>query len=323
MTEQTEDKDKTDKNIIFEMIQNFLKAPPVIIWGSGATIPLGMPSMDELNTIIKNRIPDFDKKNKNLEKELGNEKYKKHLPEIRNLIHNTIKEKDNKILQQIMNNDFHHDEIVEMIKKFCKPCPKILNLISTNYDKTLEYVMAYNEIPFTDGFSGRTLSIYEEDAFKDKNFVNLIKVHGSIDWYDVNGEVRSIDCDCQYQPEMIIPGKNKYEESSKLPYRDLIQKSDQRIEEAKSFLVIGFGFNDEHLTPRIKSQTKKGVPIVVVTKKITSTTKEELKDASRYIFVEQMNGKKTKITYKNGSHKEEAKILDGQYWQLANFLEVV
>src|SRR5574344_413385 len=200
-----------EKKIVFELIQKFLKDHPVIIWGSGATIPFGMPSMDDLNKIIKNEFPNFDSKNTNLEKELGKVKYKKQLPEIRKIIHDVIEEKDNLVLEKIMDNSFKHNEIIELINKIRDSVPKVVNIISTNYDKTLEYIMSYNEIPFTNGFTGKTLSIYNENSFGNKDIVNVIKVNGSIDWYDVNGEIRTINCNCKYEPEIIIPGKNKYE----------------------------------------------------------------------------------------------------------------
>ena len=39
------------KDEIYKLIQVFLNNPPVVIWGSGATIAYGLPSMDELNKI--------------------------------------------------------------------------------------------------------------------------------------------------------------------------------------------------------------------------------------------------------------------------------
>jgi hypothetical protein len=38
------------------MVQTFLKDPPLIVWGSGATIPFGLPSMEDLNAQIKEKI---------------------------------------------------------------------------------------------------------------------------------------------------------------------------------------------------------------------------------------------------------------------------
>ena len=32
---------------IYQIVQNFLKNPPLIVWGSGATISFGLPSMND------------------------------------------------------------------------------------------------------------------------------------------------------------------------------------------------------------------------------------------------------------------------------------
>jgi len=42
-----------EKEKVFTIIQNYLKKPPVVIWGSGATVPFGLPSMWSLNENIK------------------------------------------------------------------------------------------------------------------------------------------------------------------------------------------------------------------------------------------------------------------------------
>ena len=40
------------KDDIFAYIQNYLKEPPLIIWGSGATIGFGLPGMSDLKDEI-------------------------------------------------------------------------------------------------------------------------------------------------------------------------------------------------------------------------------------------------------------------------------
>ena len=41
-----------NKENIFKTIQKFLKSPPVIIWGSGATAAYGFPTMQDLKKFI-------------------------------------------------------------------------------------------------------------------------------------------------------------------------------------------------------------------------------------------------------------------------------
>jgi hypothetical protein len=153
----------------------------------------------------------------------------------------------------------------------------------------------------------------------------LVKVHGSLNWFDVDGEIRFLYSISQDKaPKIIAPSKNKYQEAYGNPYRGLIQKADDLIKTASSFLIVGFGFNDEHLTPKIKAKVKKGTPIVLITKKVSDSSFEELKNAEKYILFEESESGKTKVTYKENSSVEKQEIeLKGDLWQLNNFMEIL
>jgi hypothetical protein len=129
--------------------------------------------------------------------------------------------------------------------------------------------------------------------------------------------------DCE--PLIISPGKNKYQEAYQNPYRDLIQKSDALINSAQSFLVVGFGFNDEHLTPKIKEKVNSGTPLVLITKEITDSCRNELKEAQKYVLLEEnKTTKQTSVATKTGKDDTaEEQILDSEYWQLQKFMEVL
>lgn len=321
---------KEEKNEIventFKIVQNFLKNPPLIVWGSGATVSFGIPSMGALNDRLKKEISDFDINNDNLEIELGKEKYQDKIPEIKKVIWNEINEADKLVLEKLTtSNSRDFNGIKLLIQKFIEVHPQVLNIVTTNYDRVLEYTMSYYDILFTDGFYGKVLSSFNENLFQTKNVVNLIKVHGSLNWFNIDGEIRYINsCFDKYTPQIIAPGKSKYQEAYNSPYRELIQKADNAIKEASSFLVVGFGFNDEHLTPRIKTQIKKGVPLVLITRKITDSTFKELKGAERYILFEENLSGQTNVIYKSSNSEiEQSIVLAGDFWQLSKFMEIL
>lgn len=313
------------KERVFTIIQNYLKTPPVIIWGSGATIPFGLPSMGKLNDIIKENIPEFDKNCDNLEIELGKDKYQEMMPLIRNLIWHAISTVDKEVLQNLLDsNNENFNGIKKLVEKISDAHPKVTNIITTNYDRIIEYVLSFHGIPFTDGFLGKDLSLFDENLFSSKNIVNIVKVHGSLNWFDLGGEIRYLQNNIENSvPQIICPGKNKYQEAYKSPYRELIQKSDLYINSANSFLVVGFGFNDEHLTPRIKTKIKKGIPIVVITKIISEACLNELEDAEKYVLLEDDGDNKTKITIKESNSEKQIIILEGNFWSLNNFIEII
>lgn len=313
------------KEKVFTIIQNYLKTPPVIIWGSGATVPFGLPSMNTLNGILKDNISEFDKDCDNLEVELGKEKYHEVMPQIRNIIWHAISTVDNEVLQKLLtSNSDDFNGIKKLVEKISDAHPKVTNIVTTNYDRIIENVLSFHGIPFTDGFLGKELSLFDENLFSSKNIVNIVKVHGSLNWFDFGGEIRYLQNNIESSvPQIICPGKNKYQEAYKSPYRELIQKSDLFINSADSFLVVGFGFNDEHLTPRIKSKIKKGTPIVVITKIISETCLIELESAEKYVLLEEDGEDKTKITVKERNSEKQIIIIEGNFWSLNNFIEII
>ncbi|SNB23882.1 conserved hypothetical protein [Flavobacterium psychrophilum] len=313
------------KERVFTIIQNYLKTPPVVIWGSGATVPFGLPSMRKLNEIIKENIPEFDKNCDNLEIELGKDKYQEVMPQIRNIIWKAIAEVDKEVLQKILiSNSTDFNGIKKLVEKISDAHPKVANIVTTNYDRIIENVLSFHGIPFTDGFLGKDLSLFDENLFSSKNIVNIVKVHGSLNWFDLGGDIRYLQNAIESSvPQIICPGKNKYQEAYKSPYRELIQKSDLYINSAKSFLVVGFGFNDEHLTPRIKSKIKKGTPIVVITKMISQTCLDELEVAEKYVLLEEEGENNTKITLKERNSEKQIIILEGNFWSLNNFIDII
>ena len=130
-----------------------------------------------------------------------------------------------------------------LIEKFIEVHPQTVNIVTTNYDRVLEYVFSYYDFQYTDGFNGKILSTFNENLFGDKR-INIIKVHGSLNWFEVNSEIRFMpsNTDCKI-PKIIVPGKNKYQRI-RLTISGTNTKADSLIKTACSFLVIGFGFND-------------------------------------------------------------------------------
>lgn len=313
------------KEDLFKIIQTQLKNPPVIIWGSGATIPYGLPSMWTLNELLKKEVEDFDENCTNLEEELGKAKYEEIMPSIKKIIWQAVANKDELVLEGIIEDYNAKYKVVEtLVRKFIDAHPRVLNIITTNYDRVIEHILAFSGVDYTDGFNGKNLSVFNEDSFPEESCVNIVKVHGSLNWFMLDGDIRYLGKSDLYPPQIICPGKNKFQETYNSPYRELIQKSDSFINNAKSFLVIGFGFNDEHLTPRISKLIKKGVPIVVITKTITESCFKEIDKAEKYVLLEEIDTDKTKVHFKENSlAAKQEEVIDGNYWSLQKFIEIL
>jgi hypothetical protein len=124
----------------------FWVSPPLIVWGSGATIPFGLPSMEDLNKELKDKIDGFDMQNDNLEIELGKEQYQDKMPEIKKIIWEKVNQADISVLEKIISNNTNVFKAIEtMINKFTETHPQVVNIVTTNYDRVLEYIMSYNQ----------------------------------------------------------------------------------------------------------------------------------------------------------------------------------
>lgn len=311
---------------IFSLIQTFLKNPPVIIWGSGATAALGLPSMKTLNSALKEKIKGFNSTDENLEIELGKPEHESQMPEVRRVIWDAVHKADETVLLKLINGDVDTlDGIKAMVEKFREAHPQVVNIITTNYDCVLENVMSFYAVPFTNGFDGKELSLFNNHLYRDKNNANLVKVHGSLDWFQVGSFIRCLKQKREgVTPVIICPGKNKYREAYNTPYRELIQKADEYIDAASSFLVVGFGFNDEHLTPKIKEKVRSGTPLVLITKEITNSCESELRNAQKYILIEKGSESNSNVRLKNGKDDVlEELTIDGDYWKLSKFMEIL
>lgn len=197
-----------NKEIVFQTIQKFLKNPPVIIWGSGATVPYGLPTMTDLNCKLQEKIEGFNPESTNLEAELGDPKYSGQSSEIRSTIWQTIYEAEQRFKQDIISGAVDNLSVVmRLIKKFWDAHPRVVNVITTNYDHVLELALGYYGIPYTDGFVGRDFSIFDSTLFdKETKIVHVIKVHGSLSWFQIDGSVRYLNTPECSNSAIIIPG---------------------------------------------------------------------------------------------------------------------
>lgn len=308
---------------VFHAVQKFLREPPVIIWGSGATVSYGLPSMSDFNEVLHSQLEEFDE-TANLEVKLGTVENQDKINEIRNIIRNEVVKQDTECLKKAIKNISYFEAINKMIDKFYNAHPQKIDIVTTNYDRVLEYALSMHRYNYTDGFTGRSLSQFDPSAFGTKQIINLIKVHGSLGWVTYKNSIFVLPCEYnidEIEHVMILPSKKKYEDAYKEPYRTLITKSDEAIDAAKSFLVVGFGFNDEHLTPRIENKIKQGFPIVIIVKEATASCKSKLENSTDHVILEQ-DQRMTKVTLmENGQHWEME--IDENYWKLNNFMRIL
>ena len=315
---------------VFAVVQQLLQRTPLLIWGSGATVPCGLPTMRELGCHVKAQLSLGIDENANFEDELSKFEVEPCLDQIRKSIWKYINKADLKARAKLINgNDAYLKAIASLLTTFCRNHPQTLKIITTNYDRVLENVSAWNGLSFTDGSGLGDLTGFSIDRFSGKENVKIVKVHGSLSWGRFKGGAlpRVVNTVVpRLENIIIIPGNNKYREAYNSPYRELIQVSDEYVNEATAFLVIGFGFNDMHITPKVSEKIKNGTPVVIVTMSLSQNTKDLISNAKRYVVLSQdkKHPKMTRIEYKiNDSAVADNVMLPGKLWTLTEFMEIL
>jgi len=328
-------------NGCMSLLQGYLENSPLIVLGSGASMPYELPSMgglaDEIkksDTVISD--PNYNAfctavDNSGLEGAIDAVNLlPETLREIRRVVWETVNEKD------CLYFDQHPIDpptaLVELIRKVLAPTPNKVSIVTTNYDRLAEYA--------ADGAGATTVTGYEGSLIKKlelsssllktrrtrarERVVDIWKVHGSLDWFQAPDGTsvafplaRTIPNN--FQPLIIPPGKEKYSSTHDEPYRTIIAEADNAFVQAGAYLCVGYGFNDEHIQPKLLTQISKGKPIVILARTMTPACKKHIVEAevSKYLIFEFADSTHTKVY---GKGWEE--VYEGQYWLLDNFMKV-
>ncbi|MBD3833023.1 MAG: SIR2 family protein [Brevundimonas sp.] len=152
-------------------------------------------------------------------------------------------------------------------------------LFTTNYDLCFEEAARRLKFTIVDGFSHALDQVYDRSFFDFdivrreagndtpdyiENVFQLYKLHGSIDWRRVDGEIRRSRGD-EGAPVLIYPRSSKYQEAFEAPYLDMIGAMQTALREPDTAVIIsGFGFNDDHLSRPILSAIESNLSIRLV-----------------------------------------------------------
>jgi NAD-dependent SIR2 family protein deacetylase len=338
-----------EKEAIFKQLQSWTNNIPLIILGSGASVPFKLPSMWVLGDYIKKSISFTDPKDQSQFTEFITEFDKtedlettltklqlreKVLSEIVNKTWELVNKADLEAYEYFINNsnDF---PLSKLLEHFLDTAGKKVSIITTNYDRLAEYASSLAKAVICTGYSQNPIGHFSNSIQSNnlaslkgyKGQVNIWKVHGSLDWFK-SKEDENIQLPIRqnipqnYSPLIVTPGLSKYSETHNEPYRTIFTQADSEIEQANGFLCIGYGFNDIHVQPKLITQIKNNKPIIVITKELTPKTKQSIIDnnCKNYMLIEEANSKDTKIY---SSKFGEVLIEDTSYWELGEYLKLI
>lgn len=157
-----------------------------------------------------------------------------------------------------------------------------LKVYTTNYDLCFEHAAQSTRFTVVDGFSFSQPSTFDPLNFAYdivrrsdhtetpdyiENLFHYYKIHGSIDWARDPQSGRIVKSPSTDQPLLIYPRNTKYELAFAQPYLEMISSFQSSIRKMDTgLLVVGFGFNDRHITEPILAavETNLSLKLVVV-----------------------------------------------------------
>jgi hypothetical protein len=339
-----------DLNLLQKQLQDWTNRVPLVILGSGASVPFKLPSMRTLGDHLKKKITLVDKDDKaqfeefkiifdkvqDLEATLLQLQVRPNV--LQAIIVETwklVNKYDLEAYDQILNEkvDF---PLAELTTYLLSTAQKKLSIITTNYDRLAEYAASLSSAFICTGYAQNFFGhfskhIHPQELNKLQGFngqVNIWKVHGSLDWFKTKEDLdihlplrQTIPAD--KVPSIVTPGNSKFEATHLEPFRTILTEADTAIEKANGYLCIGYGFNDHHVQPKLITQIKSGKSIIVITKELSLKTKQSIIDnkCKQYMLIEQANTKDTRIFSSNFTG--EKIIPDVSYWALGEYLKLI
>lgn len=330
--------------------QKCLGNAPVLVIGSGLSIPHGLPSMALLQTELTSKLT---KSNLSPEDKAGLAILKQHLEtmdleaalskvslseELTKCIVDVTWAFINPLDEKVLTDVFSDRQLLPLSRLlgylFQSTHTKI-SVVTTNYDRLVEYASSAAGLHYSNGFGfgylaekqNTTLDIYAHNRRVRIRTVEIWKVHGSLDWFsDPSGSVvcmpiRPSDLSL-CRPVIVTPGVNKYQKSLQEPFRSIVTGADSTMMAASGYFCTGYGFNDSHIQPKLVERcfTSK-VPLVVLARDLTTNAKQLLLTGKCQNFLALEKHVSGTMMY-CCDNPDGTLIPDQDLWQLDKFLDI-
>ena len=338
------------KEEIKEYIQSFFSFGTLTIVGSGLSCAEGMPGMGELAGKLLSEIPKHIKSDndcwntikKDLEESKGLEEVLLNNPPDNTIEELIIKITNDYLLSkenEILNRMVMTDVCLRFGKYIARmPITKTgLPIVTTNYDRLIEFACEKNRIYIDSGFLGRFYANLDPTGSRFsfcknvkriknayianyQNRIKLFKPHGCFSWHLINGEPISTNIQINSPSLIITPGFNKYRAGYEKPFDLHREGANKEIDNAARYIIIGYGFNDDHLETHLKAQIASGKPTLIITKFLTQKAKEVINEYENVTAIESDKDDENSCIYYK---KDKIEICGKRIWDLTIFIKEV
>lgn len=323
--------------------QKYTEKVPVMILGSGASIPHGLPSMKDLADELMEKMKDHPDDSWNpikkqldegidLESALSSNVLlsKETLQHVVKHTWSFVEAKDREFQASLIEG-VSSLPLVELISHFVMTSRRILNVITPNYDRLVEYAADAAHVRVTTGFAltnGLTSWFCPaefEQAPPNSGLVRLFKLHGSLNWFrratDNRVTAFSGACPSGSIPMIVTPGTRKYEAVSEDPLRTLMTKADETLLAGNCFLCLGYGFNDQHIQVKLTERiVERRVPIVLLARTLTDNAHCFLQSVKHnYMAIEADETYQHSKVYTNDNPDKPSVVENTSLWTIDNF----
>ena len=232
------------------------------------------------------------------------------------------------------------------------PTNPVQHIVTPNYDMLIEHTCDALEVPWTDGFTTGSTCRRDWDAARNSMLkvtreprgrtwtdttrlmphVQLHKVHGSINWFRNTDETRLLRCDrmiddpppADWRRTMITPGRGKLEEAGK--NRERFAEADAAIAGAKAFLIVGYGFNDDHIHNGVRKRlVDQGCSGIVVTRDWSPKIETWIRhNPNLWAVCQNPDGGKPGTIVVGPGNVDAPLLCEGQdWWKIVEFVKTV
>jgi hypothetical protein len=118
---------------------------------------------------------------------------------------------------------------------------------------------------------------------------------------------------------MINPGTNKFRSGYKKPFDQHLDHANQAIDRAARYLIVGYGFNDDHLEEHLSSEIKKGKPTLILSRSLPTRAHTLIQNnRSSVALSKPTNSDETAYT-RVTTHEQDILVSPGRLWDLSTF----
>lgn len=177
-------------------------------------------------------------------------------------------------------------------------------IITTNYDRLIEFAAERALVGIDVGFHGQYWGTYDHAISRDmfwtgkqsskrnlirkqyRPHISLHKVHGSVDWYDSLGKPIRSCVPLDLPRLMVTPGCSKYRKGYDLPFDGIRDRANTEIDQATHYLILGYGFHDDHLETHLRKQIEEGKRCLVMARTLSKNALEIVQANANVIALE-------------------------------------